>query len=118
MAQKYRGIFDGLISVLGIWIRIRIKQILLNQIRIHEIVTWKSAIRSFQPWGQIRSYAIAKSSNMRTSINYSIDAHTMAKSVDIKSIQAVLKTILFLVFVCKIHVSGIEIIIWRRDCVN
>jgi hypothetical protein len=40
------------------------------------------------------------------------------KSVDIKSIQAVLKTILFLVFVCKIHVSGIEIIIWRRDCVN
>jgi hypothetical protein len=40
------------------------------------------------------------------------------KSVNIKSIQAVLKTILFLVFVCRIHVSGIEIIIWRRDCVN
>jgi hypothetical protein len=40
------------------------------------------------------------------------------KSVNIKSIQAVLKTILFLVFVCKIHVSGIEIIIRRRDCVN
>jgi hypothetical protein len=39
------------------------------------------------------------------------------KSVNIKSIQAVLKTILFLVFVCKIHVSSIEIIIWRGGCV-
>jgi hypothetical protein len=35
----------------------------------------------------------------------------LPKSVNVKSFQAVLKTILFLVFVYKIHVLGIEIII-------
>jgi hypothetical protein len=37
--------------------------------------------------------------------------YVASKSVNVKSFQAVLKTILFLVFVYKIHVSGIEIII-------